>query len=437
MKELSDLIPEYIEESLEHLGNIEDDIALMRQGSMDNDLIDRISRVVHSIKGGASFLGLKNMEQLSRKTENILSLIRSNDLEFNPQISGCILKAVFQLKEMLERAGAGDDLDISVNLKELGACLRGQKLPETPRQVKLENDDGVIKLDEYIYEALKRQGKKLFHIQFELMEGQNQNYSSTLEFFREIEKTGEIIERKVDMELVLNNEGFTGAGIPLSLIYATTLDKDIVAYIFGIDENQVVELKDLDTFEEKLRDLEEIQTFEHPPCDDEPEIEPWDRETVDEIEAEQGQENDYVTFLVGDEEYAVNINQVLEIIPLPEITRIPGAEEFTRGVINFRGDIIPVYDFRLRLKLAERDYDPETVILILVIGRKKAGVIVDRASEVIRLSQEQIIRAPRAPHILQIPSEYVMGIGQKQGRFVVLLKASIIFNIELKEERKS
>lgn len=434
MKELSDLIPEYVEESLEHLGNIEDDIILMQQGSVDNDLIDRISRVVHSIKGGASFLGLKNMEQLSRKTENILNLVRNSDLEFNPQTLTCVLNAVARLKEMLASAGAGDDLDISVNLKELGACLRGKPLFETPRQVKLENEDGVIKLDEYIFDALKKQDKKLFYIQFELKEGQNRNYSSPLEFFREIEKTGEIIERKVDMELVLNNEGFTGAGIPLSLIYATTLEKDIVAYIFGIDESQVVELKDLAEFEEKLRAIEEIQTIEHPPFDEEPEIESWDMEAVDEIDVEEGNEKAYVTFLVGDEEYAIDITQVLEIIPLPEITRIPGAEEFTKGIINFRGDIIPVYDFRLRLKFAEREYDNETVILIIIIGRKKAGVIVDRASEVIRLTQEQITRAP---HMLQIPSEYVMGIGQKEGRFVVLLKASTIFNIELREERIS
>jgi purine-binding chemotaxis protein CheW len=434
MRELSDLIPEYVEESLDHLGNFEDDIILMQQGNVDSEQLDRVFRVVHSIKGGASFLGLRNIEQLSRKTENILNLVRNNDLEFNSQISTGIFKAVFKLKEMLASDGTGDDLDISDNLKELADCLRGKSFSVTPRQVKLANEDRVIKLDEYIYDALKKQDKKLFHIQFELLEGQNQNYSSTLEFFREIEKTGEIIERKVDMERVLNNDGFIGAGIPLSLLYATTLEKDIVAYIFGIDESRVIELKDLATFEEKLRDLEEIHAIGHPQLENEPGFKSWDMEADDEIEVEEGKEKEYVTFLVGDEEYAVDIAQVVEIIPLPEITRIPGGEEFTRGIINFRGEIIPVYDFRLRLKLAEREYDPETVVLIIIIGRKKAGVIVDRAAEVIRLSQEQI---SRAPHMAHIPSEYVTGIGQKQGRSVVLLKASIVFNIELKEERKS
>ncbi|MCX6580384.1 MAG: chemotaxis protein CheW [Candidatus Aminicenantes bacterium] len=435
MKELSDLIPEYVEESLEYLGNIEDDIILIEQGSVDNDLIDRVSRVVHSIKGGASFLGLRNIEQLSRKTETVLTLVRNSDLEFNSQISAPVLKAVARLKEMLPGAGAGDDFDISAYLKELGACLRGKPLSAAPRQVKLENEDGAIKLDPYTFDALKKLGKKLFHVQFELMEGQNLNYSSPLEFFREIEKTGEIIERKVDMDLVLNNDGFTGAGIPLSLIYATTLEKDIVAYIFGIDESRVVELKDVVKFEEKLRAIEEIQTMEYPQSDDEPGIESWDMEAIDEIELEEGEgEKEYVTFLVGDEEYGIDITQVLEIVPLREITGIPGAEKFTKGIINFRGEIIPVYDLRLRLKFEEREYDNETVILIIITGRKKAGVIVDRVAEVIRLTREQITRAP---HMLQIPSEYVMGIGQKEGRFVVLLKAAAIFNIELREERIS
>jgi hypothetical protein len=111
--------------------------------------------------------------------------------------------------------------------------------------VKLEGGESSLRLDKFTFESLKKQGNKVYHIQFELKEGETENYSTPLEFFREIEKMGEIIERSVDMELVLRDDSFTGEGIPLNIIYSSVLDKDMVAHIFGIEERRVKELKDV------------------------------------------------------------------------------------------------------------------------------------------------------------------------------------------------
>jgi chemotaxis signal transduction protein/HPt (histidine-containing phosphotransfer) domain-containing protein len=435
MGEFSDLIPEFVEESLEHLKNIEEDIILIEQGSADSDLINRVFRAVHSIKGGSSFLGLKNIEGLSHRMEDIFNLVRNNDLEFTSQISSRVLKSIDTLKEMLENTEASDNFDISENLKELNDCLSGKSEAVPSEPVKLEDADRAIKMDKYMFDSLRKQGKKVYQIQFELKEGENQNYSTPLEFFREIEKTGEVVERNVDMELVLKDESFTGEGIPLSIIYATVLEKDLVAYIFGIDESRVVELKDIDTVEEKLREVEQIKAPEAEVKEEEPQVAPPPVEAIVEIEEEEEEEdldeikdkNEYLTFMVGDEEYGIGITQVHEIITLEDITGLPGAEDFTRGIINLRGDIIPVYDFRLRLKFEAREYDNETIILIVLIHEKRVGIIVDRVSEVIQLTRAQVTEAPQ---MQQIPSEYVIGIGQKEGKFVVLLKVSAIFDIE-------
>ena len=420
MDEYRDLIPEFVEESLEHLKNIEEDIMIIEQGSADSDLINRVFRAVHSIKGGASFLGLKNIEKLSHRLEDIFNLVRNNDLEFISQIAFRVLKSIDKLKEMLESTNTetADNFDISRNLTELDECLSGKS-------------EAV--LSELLFDSLRRQGKKVYQIQFELKEGENRNYSTPLEFFREIEKTGEVVERNVDMELILKDDSFTGEGIPLSIIYATALEKDLVAYIFGINENRVVELKDIDTVEEKPREKEKIKAPEAEVIEQEPEVEYQPLEVTAEIEAaeedvdEIKDTNQYLTFMVGDEEYGIGITQVHEIITLQKITGLPGAEDFTRGIINFRGDIIPVYDFRLRLKFEPREYDNETVILVVMICEKRMGIIVDRVSEVIQLTRDQVIEAPQ---MQQIPSEYVIGIGQKHGKFVVLLKVSAIFNIQ-------
>ena len=152
-----------------------------------------------------------------------------------------------------------------------------------------------------------------------------------------------------------------------------------------------------------------------------------EEEDIDEDVDEVKDKNEYLTFLVGDEEYGIGITQVHEIITMQEITKLPGAEPFTKGIINLRGDIIPIYDFRMKLQFDERGYDAQTVILIVMIQEKKTGIVVDRVSEVIQLTREQITEAPQ---MQQIPSEYVIGIGQKDGKFVVLLKVSEIFNID-------
>lgn len=259
MKILTDLIPEYIEESHEYLENIEEDFLLMEQGKHNYELIDRVSRVMRSIKGGASFLGLSNIEKLSRKIEKIFNLIRNNDLEFSPRITAIILNAITKLKEILVNAGTNDGFDINVHLPELDACIQDKTLPIS--LAKWEGMDISLILGKYIFETLKRQNKKIFYLQFELREVQYGSYNSPLEFFQEIEKTGDIIELKVDMELVLENDSFTGEGIPLCLIYATGLEKEIVAYIFGIDENQVMELEDTANYENNVPNGQEMQKY--------------------------------------------------------------------------------------------------------------------------------------------------------------------------------
>ena len=245
MGEFNDLIPEFIEESLEHLKSIEEDIIILEKGAADNGLINRVFRVVRSIKSGSSFLGLKNIERLSLKMEDIFNLVRSNDFEFTSRIFSTLLRSIDKLKEMLENSEEGDSVDISTNLKELEACLFDKPAAASPGKVKSDVGESSLKLDKYTFESLKKQGNKVYHIQFELKEGETENFSTPFEFFHEIEKMGEIIERNVDMELVLRDDSFTGEGIPLNIIYSSVLDKDMVAHIFGIEERRVKELKDV------------------------------------------------------------------------------------------------------------------------------------------------------------------------------------------------
>ena len=461
MSDEGDLIPEFVEESLEHLKNIEEDIIMIEQGSADKELITRVFRAIYSIKGGSSFLNLKNIEMLSHIMEDIFNLVRNDELEFTSDISSRVLRAIDKLKEMLEKGAQSDNDDIEENLSELKKCLEQKTGNKIAEKMKGDIEEAALKIDKPTFDSLRKQGQKVYLVQFELME-ESQGGKNPLDFFNEIEKTGDILVKNVNMELVLKDDEFTGEGIPLGILYASVLEKNLVAHILGIDEKKVKEVKPGSLLEEEVIEDARVKgeskkkgywpdaaTYltRRPPEEEAPfkkaKRPKWTRrtpppkeetETGIEFEEEKEEEdddiiretNEYLVFSVEDEEFGVGITQVREIIPMCEITPLPGAEEYTRGIINLRGDIIPVFDFRLRLKFAERPSDDETVILIVAMDNKKGGVIIDRIPEVIRLNRRQISQVPR---LEQVPPEYFIGIGRKDGKFIILLKLKEIFRI--------
>jgi purine-binding chemotaxis protein CheW len=466
MSDSGNLIPEFVEESLEHLENIEEDIIIIEQGCADNELINRVFRVVYSIKRGSSFLGLKNIEMLSHKMEDIINLVRNDELEFTPEISSRVLRAVDKLKDMLRDSEESDNYDIEENLTELKKCLEQKAGDKIAQKIKGDIEETAVKIDKSTFDSLRKQGKKVYLVQFELMD-ESLGGKNPLDFLNEIEKTGDILVKNVNMELVLKDEAFTGEGIPLGILYASVLEKDLVAHILGIDGKKIKEVKPDSLIEEeviedaqakgkdrKIGYLTDVETYltKGEPEEEElpfrkakrpggarrsrpPKEEGKKGETGIEFEEEKEDAdvlreiNEYLTFLVGDEEYGVGITQIREIAAMHEITPItplPGSEAFTRGIINLKGDIIPVFDFRLRFKFEERPHDDETAILIMTIKNKKSGVIVDRVSGIIQFSRDQISETPR---LQRIPCEYVIGIGRKDGKYVTLLKLKEIFRI--------
>ncbi len=102
----------------------------------------------------------------------------------------------------------------------------------------------------------------------------------------------------------------------------------------------------------------------------------------------------YLSFRLGREEYGIDILKVQEIRSYAEPTRMAGAPAFIRGVINLRGDIVPVVDLRLRFGLAEARQDGSTVVIVLNVARRVIGIVVDAVSEVIELHAGQLRPAP-------------------------------------------
>jgi len=132
-----------------------------------------------------------------------------------------------------------------------------------------------------------------------------------------------------------------------------------------------------------------------------------------------------VSFTLGEEEYAVDILKVREIIRVPNITRVPRAPEFVEGVINLRGKVIPVIDLRKRFGLSAGDYTKGTRIIVLELERT-IGMVVDGVSQVLRLGAESV--EPPPPIVSGISSEYLKGVGKVDDRLIILLDVDKILD---------
>jgi purine-binding chemotaxis protein CheW len=126
-----------------------------------------------------------------------------------------------------------------------------------------------------------------------------------------------------------------------------------------------------------------------------------------------------VVFKVGTEEFAVDIMLTKEVVLMREITPVPETEAYVEGVMNLRGSLVPVLDFRKRLRAFRTPSQADHRIIIANLDGRIAGLIVDGASEVIRVVEEMIEPVPYL--ISEIGAGYVEGVINLKGRFITLI----------------
>jgi purine-binding chemotaxis protein CheW len=139
-----------------------------------------------------------------------------------------------------------------------------------------------------------------------------------------------------------------------------------------------------------------------------------------------------VVFQVADEHYAVDISGVREILRLPEITRVPHSPAFVEVVINPRGTVIPVIDLHKRFGIEQRDSTNDTRVMVLNVSDSLVGAIVDRVSEVLTFTEEQIEPVDRLS--VTISAEYITGVAKLEDRLVILLDYEKVLGAEERVE---
>ncbi len=135
---------------------------------------------------------------------------------------------------------------------------------------------------------------------------------------------------------------------------------------------------------------------------------------------------EFLAFTLGTEEYGVDIQKVQELRGYDAVTRIANAPDFIKGVINLRGAIVPIIDMRIRFGLGAPTYDAFTVVIILNIGNRVMGMVVDSVSDVVTLSREQIKPAPEMGSALN--TDYLTGLGTLGDRMLILVDIDRLMN---------
>jgi purine-binding chemotaxis protein CheW len=128
---------------------------------------------------------------------------------------------------------------------------------------------------------------------------------------------------------------------------------------------------------------------------------------------------EFLAFKLGAEEYGIDILRVQEIRSYEEPTRIANAPPFIKGVVNLRGVIVPIVDMRLKFNLETVNYDSFTVVIVLNIGHRVVGMVVDAVSDVITLTPEQLRPVPEFNS--SIESDHILAIGSIDERMLILV----------------
>ncbi len=126
-----------------------------------------------------------------------------------------------------------------------------------------------------------------------------------------------------------------------------------------------------------------------------------------------------LVFVLGKEEYGVDILKVQEIRGYEKVTPLPAAPDYLKGVVNLRGVIVPVIDLRMKFGLKDPAYDATTVMVILRIGTRVVGIVVDAVSDVIRLAPSDVKAAPELGTL--VDSSYLAGLATRDERMILLV----------------
>ena len=254
--EIDETLQVYIDESIEHLADIENDLLAIEEAGadLDEDLVNKVYRAAHSIKGGAGFMGLTNIKDLTHEMENILGMIRSREMVPNSEVINILLLASDVLRNLVNNLSTSNEVDILEHIEALKAIAQGTSSQKTEEPVPMEASSGeadisfpggepVFKVAINDFSDIRAEGKCIYLIEMELIQDIHEKDKTPSGLLDEMLNTGSILDSKIDVDAVgeLEEEG-PPKRIPFVALFASILKPNDINALFEIDEKRIFEL---------------------------------------------------------------------------------------------------------------------------------------------------------------------------------------------------
>lgn len=139
-------------------------------------------------------------------------------------------------------------------------------------------------------------------------------------------------------------------------------------------------------------------------------------------------EEQYIIFNLGEEEYAIPISIVEEIVKITNLIRVPQSKSYFAGIMDIRGKVVRMIDLGKRLNIRSANTAQAERAIVINLGGKSVGIIVDRVSHVVHFPASQV--DPPPPSVKGISSRYITGVGKKENRFIILIDIEKILTLE-------
>lgn len=237
----------YVDESLEHLSDIENDLLTIEEGGadIDEDLVNNVFRAAHSIKGGAGFMGLTVVKELSHNLENVLGMVRTRDMVPTPEVISILLKAFDKLHDLIQNIHTSNEADVSVHIESLIAVTTGS-LPENEKDnvssiVEVRHPDSGISflVPKFDVVQAKKQGKYLYIVEYDMIEDIQKKGKTPFDVISSLLNSGNIIDSKVDIGSVGTLEDDLPARIPFRLLFASIIEPDMASTLVDVPKERV------------------------------------------------------------------------------------------------------------------------------------------------------------------------------------------------------
>ena len=242
-----ELLQEFVNESREHLATIETDLLTIETAGkdVDADLLNKVFRAAHSIKGGSSFFGLTKVKDLAHKAETVLDLMRSRTITPNAEVTNVLLAAFDMLRMMVNNTAESEDVQTEDMVASLGdlasASLTPALRPSLHRTVVLRPRGGgnPVSIQEMDLKRVQRDNQCIYRVDYDLIHDIEAKGLNILKVFREIGECGEILDCEIDFDAVGTLSDKLGNRLPLRLVFATTLACEHTSELLSAPESSI------------------------------------------------------------------------------------------------------------------------------------------------------------------------------------------------------